>query len=77
MFEIFHTIFKYREKESPDKLGLYPERVHVNAMPERRYLWTSRILVILAAISMSINMMLALTVYLLVPKERVSPPAAD
>ena len=69
MFEIFHTIFKYREKESPDKLGLYPERVHVNAMPERRYLWTSRILVILAAISMSINMMLALTVYLLVPQK--------
>ena len=73
MFEIFHTIFKYREKESPDKLGLYPERVHVNAMPERRYLWTSRILVILAAISMSINMMLALTVYLLVPQKSVYP----
>ena len=73
MFEIFHTIFKYREKESPDQLGLYPERVHVNAMPERRYLWTSRILVILAAISMSITMMLALTIYLLVPQKTVYP----
>ena len=73
MFEVFHTIFKYREKESPDQLGLYPERVHVNAMPERRYLWTSRILVILAAISMSITMMLALTIYLLVPQKTVYP----
>ena len=73
MFEVFHTIFKYREKESPDKLGLYPERVHVNAMPERRYLWTSRILVILAAISMSISMMLALTVYILIPQKSVYP----
>lgn len=73
MFEIFHTVFKYKEKESPDKLGLYPERVHVNAMPERRYLWTSRILVILACISMCINMMLALTVYLLLPQKSVYP----
>lgn len=49
-----------------------------NAMPERRYLWTSRILVILAAISMSINMMLALTgLSAGSAKERVSPPAAD
>ena len=25
MFEIFNTIFKYKEKQSPDQLGLYPE----------------------------------------------------
>ena len=36
MFGIFTTIFKYKEKESPDKLGLFPEQVHVDAMPERR-----------------------------------------
>ena len=40
MLDIFQTIFKYREKKSPDQLGFYPEKVHVSAMPERRYLWT-------------------------------------
>lgn len=73
MFDIFHTIFKYREKESPDKLGLYPERAHIAAMPERRYLWSSRILVILAIMSMSITMMLALTIYLMLPQKTVYP----
>jgi len=73
MFEILHAFFKHKEKESPDKLGLYPEMVHVNAMPERRYLWTSRIVVILASISMCINMMLAMTVYLLIPQKTVYP----
>lgn len=73
MFEIFHTIFKYREKESPDKLGLFPEAVHVNAMPERRYLWTSRILVVLACLSISLNMMLASTIYILLPQRTAQP----
>lgn len=73
MFDIFQTIFKYREKESPDKLGLYPESVHVDAMPERRYLWTSRILVIVSCLSISFNMMLAATVYLLLPQRTVYP----
>ena len=26
MLDIFYTVFKFKEKESPDKLGLYPER---------------------------------------------------
>ncbi len=73
MFDIFYTVFKYKEKESPDKLGLYPERAHTQAMPERRYLWSSRILVILAVISMSITMMLALTIYLMLPQKTVYP----
>ncbi len=73
MLEIFNTVFKYKEKQSPDKLGFYPERVHVNAMPERRYLWTSRILVILACLSICFNMMLAATLYLLLPQRTVQP----
>ena len=73
MFDIFHTIFKFKEKESPDKLGYYPERVHINAMPERRYLWTSRVLVILASLSICINMMLASTIYVLLPQRRATP----
>ncbi len=67
MFDIFKTIFKYKEKESPDKLGLYPEKVHVDAMPERRYLWTSRILVIIACFSICFNMILASTLYVTIP----------
>ena len=73
MLDIFNTIFKYKEKESPDKLGLYPESVHVDAMPERRYLWTSRILVIVACLSISFNMMLASTIYLLLPQRSAFP----
>lgn len=73
MFDIFKTVFKYKEKESPDKLGLYPERVHVNAMPERRYLWTSRFLVILTCFSICINMMLALSLYVMLPQKSSTP----
>ena len=73
MFDIFNTVFKYKEKSSPDKLGVYPERVHVGAMPERRYLWTSRVLVIMSVFSICLNMMLACTVYLLLPQRSSAP----
>ncbi len=73
MFEIFHTIFRYREKESPDVLGLYPEKVHVDAMPERRYLWTSRVLVIISFICICLCMMLSLCIYIMIPQRQVSP----
>lgn len=71
--QIFSTIFRYRDKKSPDRLGLYPERCHIKAFPERRYLWTSRLLVIWAAISISITVMLTMTVYLLLPARGVQP----
>lgn len=73
MFEIFHTIFKYKEKKSPDELGLYPESVHIEAMPERRYLWASRVLVIIACLSICFNMMLASGIYLMLPQRTVMP----
>ncbi len=73
MFDIFNTVFKYKEKLSPDKLGAYPERLHVKAMPERRYLWSSRILVIVAVFSIAFNLILTSTIYLLLP-ERSSAP---
>ncbi len=73
MFDIFNTVFKYKEKSSPDKLGAYPERVHIKAMPERRYLWSSRILVILSVFSICLNMVLAGTIYLLLPQKRSAP----
>ena len=73
MFDIFKTVFKYREKASPDKIGAYPERVHIKAMPERRYLWSSRILVITAVFSICLNMVLASTIYLLLPQRSSAP----
>lgn len=73
MFDLFKTIFKYKEKASPDILGLYPERVHVDAMPERRYLWTSRVLVIVACFSICFNMMLAASLYIMIPQRGSYP----
>ncbi|MBP5399365.1 MAG: type IV secretion system protein [Alphaproteobacteria bacterium] len=73
MLDIFTTVFKYKEKESPDKLGLYPEHVHVNAMPERRYLWTSYIFVILICFSVALNMILSLSLYVMLPLRKSKP----
>lgn len=69
----FSTLFRYREKKSPDKLGLYPERFHIEAQPERRYLWTSRILVILCVFSLCVTIMLAMTIFLLLPQKKSTP----
>ena len=73
MFDIFHTLFKYKEKESPDQLGAFPEKVHVEAFPERRYLWTSRLLVVLSGLSICFNMMLVCAIYLMIPAIDVVP----
>lgn len=73
MFDIFRTLFKYKEIESPDQMGFFPEKVHVEAFPERRYLWTSRFLVILSCLSVCFNIMLACAIYLMVPMISVTP----
>ncbi len=73
MFDIFHTLFRYKEKESPDELGAFPVKVHVSAFPERRYLWASRFLVILTGLSICLNMILVLSIYLMVPSIKVHP----
>jgi type IV secretory pathway component VirB8 len=70
---IFSTIFRYREKRTPDKLGLYPEAFHIPAFPERRYLWTSRLLVIFAVLSFCFNIVLCLSLYLLIPLKSSKP----
>lgn len=71
--QIFSAIFRYHDQKSPDRLGLYPGRCHIKAFPERRYLWTSRLLVIWAAINISITVMLTMTIYLLLPSRGVQP----
>lgn len=73
MRKILQTVFKYKEKTSPDHLEAYPERVHVGAMPERRYLWTSRFLVIFSCFSICFTIMLASTIFLLLPQRGSAP----
>ncbi|MBE6445088.1 MAG: hypothetical protein E7019_03390 [Alphaproteobacteria bacterium] len=73
MFNWFSLVFKYKEKKSPDILGKFPESVHVKSFPERRYLWTSRILVICAIFSCCITIMLAMIIYLLLPQRGAIP----
>lgn len=70
---LFSVLFRYREAKSPDRLGLYPESFHIETFPERRYLWTSRILVILAVFSICITIMLTSLIYILLPQKKVSP----
>ena len=73
MLDLLRTVFKYKEKRSPDKLGRYPEALHTSAMPERRYLWSSRLLVIFAALSICFNIMLASSIYVMLPQKNASP----
>lgn len=69
----FSVLFRYRDKKSPDKLGLYPERFHIESFPERRYLWTSRILAIFSVLSFCLTIILTMTIYLLLPLKSSSP----
>ncbi len=73
MANLLNTIFNFNSGESPDKLGAYPERLHVAALPERRYLWTTRILVILSAVSICISIMLSFICYVLAPQRSSIP----
>lgn len=73
MLDLFKTVFKYKEKKSPDQLGLYPEAIHTQALPERRYLWSARLLVIFACLSICLNMMLVSGIYVMLPQRRADP----
>ena len=71
---LLNLLFKYKDKRSPDKLGFYPEKIHTPALPERRYLWTSRTLAVFAIMSICINIALASVVYVL-PAQKTSFPS--
>ena len=64
MVSILGTLFKYKEKESPDVLGYFPER---------RYLWTSRFLVMVTCLSICLNMIISCVIYLILPEQHVQP----
>ena len=71
MLNLFYTLFKYKEKTKKDQLGYYPEKVEVKAFPERRFLWTSRFLVILSCISICLNMILGSTLIVMLPAKKI------
>ncbi len=49
------SVLRYKPEASNDHLEAYPERLHVKALPERRYLKTSRFLVMCALVSILFN----------------------
>lgn len=62
-----------KEGSSNDVLGAYPESVHVPAMPERRYLKTSRIMAIASIISMCGTIILGCILFYLAPQLSIKP----
>ena len=70
---LFSVLFRYKDKNSPDKLGVFPEKFPTKAFPERRYLWTSRVLVIFSVLSFCLTILLTSVLYLLLPLQRSQP----
>ncbi len=70
---IFQFLFSKDDENTNDKLGAYPEKVHVAAMPERRYLKTSRVMTIVSSGLLCGAIVLALIVYMLAPQLRARP----
>ena len=70
---IFKFLFSEVDDSSNDKLGAYPEKVHIGAMPERRYLKTSRIMTFLASALLCVTIMLTFVLYILSPQLRSEP----
>ena len=69
----FQFLFSKPDESTNDKLGAYPEKVHVRAMPERRYLKTSRSMTLLSSALICSMMVLSFTIYLLSPMLRAEP----
>ncbi|MBR5598511.1 MAG: type IV secretion system protein [Alphaproteobacteria bacterium] len=69
MANLFYTLFKYKEKAQKDELGNYPEKVDVPAFPERRYLWTSRFLVVISCLSVCFSMFLGSVLCIMIPQK--------
>ncbi len=71
--KIFKFLFSKIDESTNDKLGAYPERVHVNAMPERRYLKTSRVMAFVAAGLLCGAVIWGCGIYMLAPQLRSEP----
>ncbi len=76
MNRFLSLLFNNKDESTNDKLGEYPAKVHVSAMPERRYLNTTRIMTLLSVFSLCITVILALILYLLPPQITSTPTFA-
>lgn len=47
-------LFKEKQNNSPDVLGRYPEHMQVHALPERRYIKTSRLLAVIIILNIAL-----------------------
>lgn len=56
---LFSILFGGKKDDSPDVLGRYPEYMQVPALPERRYLKTSRLLALLIFLNMAVMIAVA------------------
>ncbi|MDR2902832.1 MAG: hypothetical protein LBU87_07015 [Lactobacillales bacterium] len=72
--DLFRFFRKHRD-DSPDVLEVYPEKVQVPAIPERRYLRTSRLLA--AFILLNIAVMIALGGFYIYITDRVNVSIAN
>ncbi|MBR5154119.1 MAG: type IV secretion system protein [Alphaproteobacteria bacterium] len=72
MANLFYTLFKYKEKAPKDELGNYPEKVDIPAFPERRYLWTSRFLVVISCLSVCSSMILGSILCIMIPQKKAA-----
>lgn len=61
-------VFVQKDENTRDELGAYPERIHVRALPERRYLKTARILTLVTLMSLLINVALSFVIMYLSPQ---------
>ncbi len=52
---VFSSVLHYKKQHTNDVVGAYPERLHVRALPERRYLKTSRVMAMIAFVSIAFN----------------------
>ena len=66
--ESFRHLFSQKDEATKDKLGAYPERMHVRALPERRYLKTARIMTIATLMSLMLNVALAFIIMYIAPQ---------
>jgi hypothetical protein len=60
-FSKFLSFLKRKEKQIPtnqDALGAYPERIQISAIPERRYLRTTRVLAIFTFLNLAASLVL-------------------
>lgn len=69
----FQFLFSKPDESTNDKLGAYPEKVHVRAMPERRYLKTSRSMTLSSVALLSLMIILSFSLYMLAPLLRTDP----